>query len=537
MYNRYKQALAIAASLSLLLSFPACSDERGGGPEVPETKYARLTISLGSIERQAVTKAGETSTEVVTTDEDSEYERHLADWRIIIVKKRADGAFVYDSGVSNEDAPLNPVPDSRDEASVELEVGQYYKFYALANLSGLTAESKQEIETELDALKEGSVFDPAALDATLRAITDYTETGKTYIPMSSYGYPLGDTGLLIKDKDNELEIELIRLLGKVSVEVMNRTGKEVTITGIEVGKFRKDGTPQYLFPWDVKTGTNLLLLSQNSQTVEINNPRFPTQAEEEGNPYTVSLNDDNRKISDNDTRSYSFLVTETANGNQTNGGGKPITIKLTTDGKDDTPKETRFSFVRRNDWLRIPILLSDVSVTFTPSMSHMPIGGLPHTITIPAGASIPEVPFSTQGHGGKVTIAFEIQSVSGLTGPKILFYSSGSDSYELGEAHPFSSAVVGSSDNKSGLLYDLSSSTQPYAPWITETGATALQLNEGDSDLKGSFTVTTQELAKHADASVRLNLVLEGTSDGATTKVTLPYTITIENTTNQQGGN
>lgn len=45
----YKTAKAVAPSLLLLLFLlPACSDESSNTPDIPETKYAKLTITLGA---------------------------------------------------------------------------------------------------------------------------------------------------------------------------------------------------------------------------------------------------------------------------------------------------------------------------------------------------------------------------------------------------------------------------------------------------------------------------------------------------------
>ena len=533
MNRLYKQIAAVAASLLLLPTLPACSDEGGSSaPDLPETKYATLTITLGSRESQAATKAQE----VVTTDEnDTEYERHLADWKIIIVKK-TDAGFVFERMISN-DNPVNPAPGSENSTEVELEIGQYYKFYALANLSGLTESSKTAVETALTALKQGDIFKPENLTATLQNISAYV--GTTYIPMSSYGCPTDANGQLIQEDNQPLPIELIRLLGKVSVDVENGLTEEVTINSIKVEKFRKEGKEQYLFPWDVATGTNLLLLSQNSAAVNIMNPLFPgntngQNTKEEGVAYEVAIAEDKKTIATNASQSFPFFVTETAQENQGNSGTDNIMITIgTSANKDTSPKETQFMFVRRNDWLKIPILLSNVNITFTPSMSHMPIGGLPATITIPEGAVIPEVPFNTQEHGGDVTVSFRINSVSSMVDPKVQLYESG-DTYTAGEANPYSSAVVTEADNASGLFYNLpdQAASEAVAPWRDDLATTSALAITESTETTGlySFTVTTQERANRAESHIQLTLVLKGTKDdGKEVKVTLPYTIIIEN--------
>ena len=78
------------------------------------------------------------------------------------------------------------------------------------------------------------------------------------------------------------------------------------------------------------------------------------------------------------------------------------------------------------------------------------------------------------------------------------------------------------------------------APWLTDQDAVAYTLKAGADGKSGSFTVTTQELAKSAEATIRLNLVIEGTTtDGVTKILVVPYTIVIrnKNVQTQEGGN
>ena len=78
----YKQAMAVITSLLLLLYlFPACSNESGGTPEIPETKYAKLTITLGAIENvEPITKAVDDNNIIDDNFNDEQHERKIDDW-------------------------------------------------------------------------------------------------------------------------------------------------------------------------------------------------------------------------------------------------------------------------------------------------------------------------------------------------------------------------------------------------------------------------------------------------------------------------
>ena len=90
----YKTAKAVVSSLLLLLFLlPACSDESGSTPDIPETKYAKLTITLGSADSAlpSYTKAMEDNDIALDIDSlDKNYERHIDDWWIVVVKQNDD---------------------------------------------------------------------------------------------------------------------------------------------------------------------------------------------------------------------------------------------------------------------------------------------------------------------------------------------------------------------------------------------------------------------------------------------------------------
>ena len=80
-----RMSLALLSSL-LLLALPACSDEEGGGEVLPvEEQYAKLVISLGSLDN-ATPVYTKTVDDVTDPDkDDEEYERYIKDWWIVVM--------------------------------------------------------------------------------------------------------------------------------------------------------------------------------------------------------------------------------------------------------------------------------------------------------------------------------------------------------------------------------------------------------------------------------------------------------------------
>lgn len=524
----YKHIAAVATSLLLLLSlFPSCSEDDGGGVEVPEVEYAQLVISLGCLDN-ATPAYTRTIDDVTNPNEpDAEYERYIKDWWLVVLHN--DKIERVLSNTKRDMATPEGDKENTHKLVVELLLGESYDFYAFANLP----EANQEY---LKGLQPGNDFDKKQVVASIDAKSynaGSIDKGGPYFPMSSYKYTVKE----IKAEQEPLEIPLIRLLGKVSVEITNSTNsKKVTVESLTLGKFRTSGSI-YLLPYDeARDKDTQNLLEEDMEDSYL--PLFPegdevfttlTLVDSEGTP---------REIAKGEKETFWCYANET-NFMETGLNNLQVTAKITNpDGteRDDSPKDTDFDFIRRNDWLKIPMQLSDVSTDISFEMQHMPIGGLPATITIPEGLTIPQATFWTQDHGGDITITYQLNSISSLTDAKIAHRNT-KEPYEGNEEHPFTSAVLVS--NGDNLLLNVPTNNDA-APWLGESAlAFTLPAEDGTT---GSFTITTQELAKSAEARIRLNMVIEGTANGTTHKVLVPYTIIIKNQkedswTTTDGGN
>lgn len=84
--------------------------------------------------------------------------------------------------------------------------------------------------------------------------------------------------------ENKFEIPLIRMIGKVQVEITNNLDKSITVNQLDIMNLRKGSLPIWLLPWG---NENYLEFKDNKDLEEPLAPSFPKDA----NPPVVSLED------------------------------------------------------------------------------------------------------------------------------------------------------------------------------------------------------------------------------------------------------
>lgn len=539
----------IAAAWMLLLSLfllPACSNEEDGPVVEPEAQYATMVISLGALDNStpAYTRAAGDNDIIDPNYADDYFERYIENWSIIVVNK--DG--VVDRVISDtQQANNNPNEDNdtRTDVEMELPIGETYTFYAFANLYDL----KEAVNVDSWEGKPFSDYRQTAVE--LKNLNQYHGGESTsYIPMSSYGV----TKTVSEDMtQNNVSLPLIRLFGKVSVEVTNSTGVDLTVNQLTMGKFRRSGSI-YLLPYDAIEGDPdkpNLLLGKNEG--DLMNPVFPAD-DVDGTDWIYTPTGDESipkyNVTDENAnkRTYTFYINET---NQAtvgeNGSDLEIALDVTGEGieKDNGRKPTNFFFVRRNDWLKIPLTISKADVTVSFEQQHMPIGGLPTQYKFQSGVEVAQRTFVTD-HAGDITISYSLTDLNGsATEWKLKYYNSGGST--TSSDHYCYAALMSEEDNAQGYLLEPSEKDQlswwnvTYGTGTTKpTWAYVLHpATENKNDtaydetkVSGSFTVTVQELSKASSATIKLNLVAE--KDGV--EVILPYTLVIRNK-QEEGGN
>lgn len=520
--RKYKYSIAAMFSLLLLALSGGCSKDEGGTP-VPEKQFRTIEITINS-KSNANPYTRAVDDEIVSEGSDEEYERHIDQYWLVIEKKVGD-SYQVDRIVTDGDTeykdPNNNDEDTNTSLDVEVEIGETYRFSALANLSGLKDGTLiSDLETLETTHGDFSSFLSRAV--SVKDMSEYHDhEGGSYIPMTSYTYEQE-----IKETTTALEepIKLIRMIGKVTLEVRNLTENSISLKSLKMGEFRTSGEI-YLFPYDLATGkTTTNLLADDMQ--DSYRPEFPTEGTTITPAFTdVTLFSDenaNQNIpvyNEDDTNTHKFFTTYL--NETTKSDNSDLVITTIIPNRSEAPVSSGFSFVRRNDWLQLPIQITDVDVTITFDQKHMPIGGLPEKLDFPAGVTVP-IGVCTTTHGGDITVTFSLNSVSSMLGAYLKIYSG---SYQGGEQ--YTSAVL-ESNNGTGKPFLLNvPSDNTYAPWLQKT-AKAFEIKTVNNNKKeASFTVTVQELDNTVRdyADIKLTLVI---TDGSR-EMAIPYTIIIQN--------
>ncbi len=353
-HNIYNAFTCLLVAMMGWICFSCSDDVDGGG--VDERPQARVTMAVVAKDVASTRALG---------DFDAQSNELIHSCVVAFVK--ADGTVAEVVRCSEEETGR-----SEREISVTLSAGEYtaYAFANIpeANLTDLVA----------NLLTKNSKITIADLTSARYDVKADKLTADSQIPMSGF---LAEIEVLangkVKVADTEktvIEIPVVRMVGKLEFSFKNTTAQNITIKSIEVkptasgeislfptldaeGKFK---------PYYEETTTSF-----GSKTVDFeteNPPGWiiePTVEPTEGN-------------TDPEVKSFSFYLREVASNHPT--GHFPITIKYTKEGSTTAEEMTALLYdltqINRNDWIRVPITLSDyrlkLDVEFYP-----PIGGYP----------------------------------------------------------------------------------------------------------------------------------------------------------------
>lgn len=494
----------------LLWALPACSDNKGEEvlPQEEERLY-KLTISLQSSNNYApVTKAGSESWE--WAKEEDAYERAIEDCWIVIYDDDDQWVATATASDLNGDTQNDALHATEvGTVTVELPVGQY-TCYAFANLKSLSrgTEIIKQLEKGIDKTDLKNMSVSLGENASDFYLVEEGH-GKT-IPMSSY-----ETKVSVgEETGNTVQVVLFRMIGKVEITVSNQTGKDLTLNGLSMGYFRKG--PIYLLPYTYGNLTLDDLITDGNITNALK-PQFPEGVEKDENKYmhSVSLSEGGDNIETEKVKRYMFYAYETGVKSNNPSGDIGLTIKV-----NDRPEATEtsyFSFMRRNDWLKVPIVISNVKSTMKFETMRMPIGGTPKTFVYGEGSGIQflvdAVNVVDPEYVGPVKVTMTLESIN-MGSTTISNLRIVDDNETVAGGH-VSAAIL--TDNKAGLLIDAKDGTE-----LSEATKISLDTEDGKSC---SFSVWTQELSKESTAIITLNIV--ATYNGGS--IDIPYRIRIQN--------
>lgn len=534
-YTIYNRLTAVAAGLCLCWLFMACGEDRGGDlpDDDPNSCVVTITLRASRSARPPQTKAGGMMTKAdadAWEEEESEYERDITDWLVVAYDENAELA-----GYTSSNGTWTPDiadPDSHTEVEMRLPLGKY-SFYAFANLQsledGTSLYQKITGAHSLAELSEVKILDSGTSIDTRNAETSGKfggeEASRKLIPMSSYAQEYTLKSAL---EANAFEIPLIRMIGKVQVKITNNLDKPITVNQLDIMNLRKGSLPIWLLPW----GENKYLETAGNEGVERQAPNLPggeTVADKDLFKEKIIPSETNKeipgKIEDgaegHNIKTYTRYIPEG------NAGAREILLGVDIKDRPRTEHTTSFGFVRRNDLLIIPVLITNIATKLEVAEQRLPIGVYPTALVYgeKSGVQILTPVEHTLQAAGDLSIRFEISNIDGVEGD---FKIKGlPQDGEVPETAKFSSIQVESNEQRLITAVngaDCGEKQRFYLP------AASI---ETETQKSGSFTIRTQELGGKADATIILTLVINY-GDNMEQEMQIPYTIQIRNYEKQQ---
>ena len=376
---------------------------------------------------------------------DHEWEK-LKTFRVYICSL-TDGGYVVKEVISGDESMMSePIPEMSEHpyrtvtlTSEPKPAGSYYIF-ATANFNS----SENEDDAYDDGFGENSVINENALKKFANSSyyyvvgNDAQYTGMKNIPMTGKltSYGLMHEVVVYKGSDtNAGTLMLWRVMGKMQFEFTNDSDRDIRILGIEVDPINKVSTNNpgiYLFSKDDLTSTADLapgatppagkegLTLPNGVRDDMGPVVFtPALVESTAQPLTLAAKNDGNTdqgklyfyVNESDgtytttNNQYSLRFKVQRKKDDNNWYEEEIRYGVTThhDLSDDgTYGGTNggFNVIRRNDWIHIPVVLTDWQMRIEP-LAFVPIAGYPAktlssnglTATFSTGGMIALLPF------------------------------------------------------------------------------------------------------------------------------------------------
>lgn len=534
-YTIYNLLTAVVAGLCLCGLFTACGEDRDSNLPDDDPNHCVVTITLRTSRsvRPPQTKAGET----ITWENDDEYERDITDWLVVAYDDENAELAGYTSSEGTWTPDIND-PDSHTKVEMRLPLGKY-SFYAFANLQSLEGGTSlyQKITggysladlSEVKILDSGTSIDTR--NEEKKGKFGGEEVSRKRIPMSSYAQK---HTVSPAPAENKFEIPLIRMIGKVQVEITNNLNKSITVNQLDIMNLRKGSLPIWLLPWG---NENYLEFKDKMDLEEPLAPSFPNDATppvvSQGDLYTESIKpgDNEKEIQakpvdgeNGSKRAYIRYIPETNAAVGENGGGIHLGVEI--EGRPRTEHLTGFDFVRRNDLLVIPVVITNITTKLEVAEQRLPIGVYPTALLYgeKTGVQILTPVEHTLQAAGDLSIRFEISRIEGVRGD---FTIKGlPQDGTVTETAKISSIQVKSDEKRLITAVNGEDCDKKQRFYLPEAS-----IEKGKN---GSFTIRTQELGGKAEATIILTLIINYYVEGEKQEMQIPYTIKIRNYKEQQ---
>ena len=347
--------------LLALLGWAACSEEGGDTPD-PTPDDNTLLESV----RLRIGASGTVETRAYGGDENAVEGEFIHTLRIFIVD--ADNMIervIYANELLDETAALDAAAGNLTLFTTTVDITPGRKtIYAFANMehANVVEPANTTMASILADMEEGdtwnattmeayAIADPASgINAHLKSLT--TEEGITeWQPSDDYYIPMSVRQQVdLTTNGQNVEISLVRLVGKVQASIRNRQGSEVKISKITMGTFHQNVS---LFEDGTLTDAGTVTYEDTYET-----------------PIKVAAD------MENVVALPVFYINETEKTDT-----QPFTISLTID-REEMSGQTQTTSIPRNHVLPLALRLSNVDLELDITAQVAPIGGYPVQVTL-----------------------------------------------------------------------------------------------------------------------------------------------------------
>lgn len=365
-------SLGLISTLATTLFFGGCSSDKepGGGSEFEEGIPTEIGISISS----HFNAMGTSRADGTPADPEDDNEK-INDWFIVFADTKTNTVQKVitrsGAGIATKNNPVEA------ETFRFVIPSGHYNVYAFANIS----------ETELNTVEGLSFTVGSGMSSDIEAKEWGSELNNWDISKS---IPM--TGFLknieVKNTIEEnFSIEVVRMVAKVEFRFSNPTDTDITITGVS---------------FDPVTSSAVSLFPRNSKGIDYGHLGNGAYSPLAGASYApLSITTQNWVVeTGEENKPYSFYMKETISKMEND---KAFTVGIKVRHGDGTAEQQQYNitkdikdYINRNDWIVIPIMLSQYDVS-AEAIFYPPIGGYPAVLstTDPDGSQV--FTFGTEG--------------------------------------------------------------------------------------------------------------------------------------------
>lgn len=402
-----------------LLAACSAGDEAASFPgQADAENRVGVTLQLSALSSQTSQSSRSSQTRAAwETDTEAMPGEMMKSWFVVVVQNRT-----IEKIITSDLKSLGVSEVEKDQVFVELNTGET-TFYSFANI-------KPE-DIELDASTSVGQQLPADFDEkTYQMDGNCQRFHELMTPDFQNGYPMSNKQIVnITDNQQVINLEVIRMMAKVQLFITNATDHDIVLKSITLSDVTLNGN------------RNIKLLPNVDSANELKGVNL-ADGVTKGTITLTAAENNGITIKERAMQKACFYMNESLVDKGEDGGNRYFILSLTTvDAATGATSNHRYAMlswneIRRNDYLKIPIILEDYQIRWKVE-AFSPIGVLPKVKDDGENLSL------DFGYYGEFHIKPEVIKLS-RTGSQTLSVSewqmgtdaTGSDSWKLQEQKP-----------------------------------------------------------------------------------------------------